>query len=115
MVAAWAGCGGSGPSCDDVVEHAVKLFVADPQNGDHALAVDKGDKTSKAYRRALRACSDGTRKEDKSPRGPLTAEEKACVMKATDDGAVDACFSDGKGGYENPLTGQGGGRGSPAR
>ena len=113
MVVAWAGCGGSGPSCDDVVAHGVALFIANPQNGEHALAMSHGDKTSEAYQRALRACSDGIRREGKPPRGPLTAEQKTCVMGATDDRAFNLCFPDGHHGYENPLTGQGGGYAEP--
>jgi len=34
--------------------------------------------------------------------GPMSAEQKACVMKATDVTAMDSCFGDS--GY-NPLTG----------
>jgi hypothetical protein len=109
MVMAWTGCG-SAPSCDDVVAHAVTLFIANPQNADHALAQTHGDKSSEAYKHALRACTDGIPEHDHPP---LTAEQKDCVMKATDDRAVNECFPDGHHGYLNPLTGRGGGYARP--
>jgi hypothetical protein len=62
------------------------------------------DKASVSYRDAVLVCEVGRTRKSKQ-QGPLTGKQRQCVIAAKTEAAMNKCFSDGKGGFSNPLTG----------